>query len=547
MMNQQCAAATAAAAAVNTSTRAMQRRILYGGFIFFGCYFQIAINFYMFSMHKLDTGSRLWQMPSFLRGTSNKDATTTTETKRLYSIFEIEEMIASLKSRLSDVMHDENTKRMYQEDGIFLPFTIRDARRTVPVQIPYGFRVFDFINGILEYEGNEDDDDDALATAGNISSSINNNNNTQNNTWPQRTTVWSSNTTYLNNSGTDQNDPPKQEKQSSHPYIPATLFLDGYQLPAPYNTTWNVSHCVEYSTQCYRSHLLQVIKYLLNDPTFQQVQYFFYMESDNDLCTSLNEIRSLAYQYKRYFISTGIGTSGWITSRAFLKDFYDWYSNADDSKLDNRNLQFSNDELLSTLTEDQRLDPDTMASILLRKKQAWSVTRRYLTSHTILTSTDKGVVDMSLHKWMVYDTNSTSKTTPNLETIANNSSITGSVNGTADQSGTHSNNTKSSQNVAKTKQVKKKTVKTMPPLVPKRHLPRCLEPHRAIWSESSHHGDNSHDENNEMADGGADMFLWNYFDYHLCPDSQVFPCEDGQLDVKPLHNLLRGQHDAAEQ
>lgn len=42
----------------------------------------------------------------------------------------------------------------------------------------------------------------------------------------------------------------------------------------------------------------------------------------------------------------------------------------------------------------------------------------------------------------------------------------------------------------------------------KKHLPRCLEPHRGKWG-----------------DGNIDAYGWDYFDYEICPDADIFPCQ----------------------
>jgi hypothetical protein len=45
---------------------------------------------------------------------------------------------------------------------------------------------------------------------------------------------------------------------------------------------------------------------------------------------------------------------------------------------------------------------------------------------------------------------------------------------------------------------------------PKKHLPRCFEPHRAKWTSAESQG--------------RDVYGWDYFDYEACPDSEISPC-----------------------
>jgi hypothetical protein len=75
----------------------------------------------------------------------------------------------------------------------------------------------------------------------------------------------------------------------------------------------------------------------------------------------------LTSRYRRYFISTGIGFLGWIMQRDFLEDFVKAYP----PQKRKRN----------------KARPDVVVSIMLIEKKAWSVTRQYLVSHTILPTT----------------------------------------------------------------------------------------------------------------------------------------------------------------
>jgi hypothetical protein len=117
--------------------------------------------------------------------------------------------------------------------------------------------------------------------------------------------------------------------------------------------------CQHYSLKCYKEKIIQVFQHVLSSNT--NAKYFFYMESDNDLCVSLSQIRDLTYRQNRYFLSTGVGFSGWSMRRDFMMDFLEEYQNA-------------------TAKE----GPDPIGSYLLIRKNAWAVTQKYLVSHTIV-------------------------------------------------------------------------------------------------------------------------------------------------------------------
>ena len=86
----------------------------------------------------------------------------------------------------------------------------------------------------------------------------------------------------------------------------------------------------------------------------------------NTLCVPLSELERIAQTQPRYFVGTGIGTSGWIMSRSFLLDFMARYE--------------------SGVDDDDR--PDVVASKLLMEdksnEKGWAVTRQYLVAHTHL-------------------------------------------------------------------------------------------------------------------------------------------------------------------
>ena len=203
------------------------------------------------------------------------------------------------------------------------------------------------------------------------------------------------------------------------PNVSQTLFLDGRKIAE--------SPCSWYSTKCYREKILQAWHVALKQTNSK---YFFYMESDNDLCISLDKIRELAVKENRFFISVGVGASGWIMRRDFVEGFLQLYA------------QPKNDE-----------GPDIVAGKWLKESGKWSVAREYLVSHTLLPA----VGSQSL------------------------------------------------------------TVKRVSRL--HKHLPRCREPHRSVWSDNE---SNPHE----------DMYGWDYFDYDWCPNAYVFPCSENQVEPK---------------
>jgi hypothetical protein len=140
-----------------------------------------------------------------------------------------------------------------------------------------------------------------------------------------------------------------QADQSSRWSKKHSLYLDGHKIAdAP---------CQEYRVECYKLKILQSFRTVLKQSS---ADYFFYMESDNELCVSLAEIRDLALHHRRYFLATGIGFSGWIMSRGFLIDFLEIYGNPSTPAC-----------------------PDCVGWKLMHAAGQWSVTRPYLVSHSI--------------------------------------------------------------------------------------------------------------------------------------------------------------------
>ncbi len=310
---------------------------------------------------------------------------------------------------------------------VFVPFTIRDAQRTVPTQIPYGFEVFDFID---LYATNGDQNQTAVLQAhGDID--------------------------------------PQNSK--------ARVYRNGKAISVD-NTL--ASECHGYSKRCYRSKFLQVIRYLLShtnnhkqkghgDKKQNTEYYYFYMEADNDLCVPLSEIRDIAFQHQRYFVSTGTGASGWIMSHRFLEDFFFFWKSIGENNMQG-------------LTKDEILEPDSVAAVLLNQNMNWSVTRRYLTSHSILTGNTNDATSIRALFRRVDEEKVKMKD-------------------------------KAEEKKKKKKETPEEAGKSAPLMEPSRYLPRCLEPHRGVWKN----------EKNKIN--------WGFFDYDLCPESDIFPCAEGQL------------------
>ena len=211
-------------------------------------------------------------------------------------------------------------------------------------------------------------------------------------------------------------------------------------------------------------------------------------------------------------------------SQQFLKDFYTYWLSSisiDTSTHSSNNATKNNITAGSTiaLTEAEKLEPDLVASVLLKQKNAWSVTRRYLTSHSILVGNtmDAGSISNLFERIAANATNAT-----NTSSVADlNSSITKDT--TVDNSPlarlqilkgekpSLSTGTSSSLSAEASSSV----------MEPARYLPRCLEPHRSIWQDK-----NEEDESRQT----VDIYHWEFFNYDLCPESDVFPCKEGQLE-----------------
>ena len=396
---------------------------------------------------------------------------------------------------------------------MFIPFTIRDAQRTVPTQIPHGFHIFDFID---LYASDADGEQNQTQTK--ITDTFTN----------RKTTITTKSKLYHNG---------KPVK-----VVPGIAGEEEEE-------------CRGYTKKCYRTKMLRVIKYLQslqhqNTNTNNYEYYYFYMEADNDLCVPLDEIKQIALQYRRYFINTGegiSGASGWIMSQQFFNDFYSYWYNIFNK--DNNNNTLSS----SSLTEEQKFEPNTVASILLKQEQNWSVTRRYLTSHSILvgnTNDADSISNLYEHEEeegsnVTTATNSSNSNSSKVAIVVAVTTVPGNYSTAADLAA--AGKPHPADSMAALEKLTNKKLLTASLLdikkslswvmEPARYLPRCLEPHRGIWPDKKNETDNNHDNknnnnNNKNDNVARDMHHWDFFDYDLCPESDIFPCKEGQLGIK---------------
>ena len=456
-----------------------------------------------------------------------------------------------------------NTNRSKKEKRkvVFVPFTIRDAQRTVPTQIPHGFHIFDYIN----LYASETDGDQI-----------------------QNTTAFTTKTkAKLYHNG-------KPIKIHFRPHSSALSTPALASSSSASFTEQNLPECREYSRKCYRTKMLQVLHYLLsiekkssslskrkqNDDStskddghdYHYEYFYFYMEADNDLCVSLDDIKNLALKYRRYFINTGEGigsASGWIMSQQFVHDFYYLWSNRssswnDSDSITTHNNNYNIPELLSSLTDEEKLEPNSVASILLKWNKNWSVTRRYLTSHSILvgnTNDTSSISDLYIR--------SDDDNVDNERSNATNSTIkAAAVVDIHIHKSTDGNEKKPDSAFGQLEKLTQKKLvapsskskdddkqlSTSFSMEPARYLPRCLEPHRGIWPDKEgtklkdgddnnvNKNDNKEKEENsanhskrdnnnkDSSNVATDIYHWDFFDYNLCPESDIFPCKEGQLE-----------------
>jgi hypothetical protein len=521
------------------------RLLLYFVILFAICWLQIAANvFAYFSSHYEQQQQQDQTQPSavvarfssyyssdgnsgkanLLRGSNNNTTDGNIEQQQQQQqppSTSLEVQLSQLQTRLRLLQQQQHQQEEFNYDintnstatatkVVFIPFTIRDAQRTVPTQIPHGFHIFDFID---LYASDADGE--------------------QNQTQTEITDTLTNITTTITTK--------------------SKLYHNGKPVIVVPGVVREEEECRGYTKKCYRTKMLRVIKYLQslqhqNTNTNNYEYYYFYMEADNDLCVPLDEIKQIALEYRRYFINTGegiSGASGWIMSQQFLNDFYSYWYNIFNNNNNNNTLS------LPLLIDEQKLEPNTVASIILKQKQNWSVTRRYLTSHSILVGNTNDADSISnLYEHEEEEGNVTNAT----YSSNNNSSKVAIVVSIATAPG---NNNTAAADVAADEQhpdypmalLEKLTSKKLLTaslldskkslswvMEPARYLPRCLEPHRGIWPEKKNETDNNHDNknnnNNNNNNVAIDMYHWDFFDYDLCPESDIFPCKEGQLGMK---------------
>jgi hypothetical protein len=208
------------------------------------------------------------------------------------------------------------------------------------------------------------------------------------------------------------------------------LYTDGHwQAEAP---------CHVYDAFCYNLKFVQTwsLALAVAPPT---VDYFFYVEADNDVCMGVDALEALSVQEGRYFLGTGIGASGWLVHRSFVQDLLH-------AMITNPDPRWGPDVVGASLLQGQPTGRSNLTSA-----PAWSVTRQYLVSHSLSDPTD-GLT------------------------------------------------------------IKGQAQKTNAKKAPRKHLPRCREPHRALWPLSP-------------MKPHTDLYGWDYFDYDACPMADISPCD----------------------
>lgn len=515
--------AAAGSAAAAAAGHEITRRLVYASILFGLCYVQISANFFVYhfgGIHHQQLQQQQQPLPSVM-----PDTTSHPEEEDADAVPLLQTALSDLQRRLEGFQAVLAAAEVAESSGggsanaavaeDFFPFTIRDSRRTVPTQVPHGFHIFDRVD--LRDPNDSNHDHDTAAASGT-----------------------------------------------------ASLYYDGLPLTFPSGSDNNDYGCPrdkdddDYSLRCYRATILHVLDYLLHTT---RAEYYFYMEADNDLCTTLEEVHTLAMMHRRYFISTGVGFSGWIMSRQFVQDFYDVYRREDDhhnpglsdgTGTSSRGAGGTGDSLppggvvRQQQQSDAHLRPDLVGWEMLHEKRAWSVTRRYLTSHSILAATGAaaGLTELfviedddadAANVSAVTVTAAAAGATTNATAVV--TADTGAANVSAFTAGAaaaafadeEDHNSDNSDN------------HTAPVYVPTMHLPRCLEPHRGIWpavpaaaaTTTSTGLSNSTSPSSDTPDGDTisrqdrqhDMFRWGYFVYDWCPDSPIFPCKEGQLDA----------------
>jgi hypothetical protein len=342
--------------------------------------------------------------------------------KDVTSLTKLQQQIKNLQSEITTL---ESKSQKYADDPRFFPFVIRDSRHLTPVQIDPDFHVFDYVD-LTQAKQPKSKHSQLLHNARLVVDEV-------------------------------LDAKRANDTTSSASKRKASRYAEKHEAP-----------CQTYSIECYRQKVLQVFSYVLRE--FPSVEYYFYVEADNDLCVPMTMVRDLALKEKRYFINTGIGFSGWIMSREFLGDFIGLYGNTtiDAVQESTKKLPTStgnNDTGAAKAPPPPEIRPDVLASYYLTDKRAWTVTRQYWVSHTTLESLG----------------------TPSLTVKDRRKDETGER------------------------------------MKLDKHLPRCLEPRRGKWKVS---------RRRPYLDP-RDRFGWDYFDYDVCPNEILFPC-GGQDQLKQL-------------
>ncbi|OEU10740.1 hypothetical protein FRACYDRAFT_246551 [Fragilariopsis cylindrus CCMP1102] len=249
----------------------------------------------------------------------------------------LQQQMDNMRSEISNL---ESKSMKYVDDSRFFPFVIRDSRHLTPTQINHDFHIFDYVD-LTQAKQPKSKHSQLFHNARLVVDDILEN--------------YRSNLTG------------SQKKKAVSAVEP------------------NEAPCQYYSVKCYRQKILQVFSYVLRK--FPNVEYYFYIEADNDLCVPMTMVKDLALTEKRYFINTGIGFSGWIMSRSFLTDFIRLYGNTTldgpVTKIINSTTKIGETEIIK---EEPEIRPDVLASYYLTDRQAWAVTRQYWVSHTTLES-----------------------------------------------------------------------------------------------------------------------------------------------------------------
>jgi len=408
----------------------------------------------------------------------------------------------------AQIRHLQEATQIYTRntaDPNFYPFSIRDSRRLVPTQLPSELHVWDYVDI------------------------------------------------------TTQN-----QQTSQH----AALFHNAQiQAQAP---------CQKYDLYCYKQKILQVFQLVMEQNP--NTEFFFYMEADNELCVSMVEIQRIALEHRRYFITTGIGFSGWIMRRDFMVDFLHALESYQPPPRDPK-------DPLSKLGPRPSEGPDPIAADFLSQNNSWAVTRQYLVSHSIQPSMGidaltvrmpvpgqtppAGTTVDSLAKGALAYTqrqaqraalkdaldqarngppnnheNNQSKGRILAENITNTNTTSvqeqqqqrrllqvGLTEASKNKTGLRAVGGGAAAFGMKTNQsgttnILKKPQQGMPAKKGlEKHLPRCFEPRRSKWriSKQDH----------------RDRFGWDYFDYDHCPNHELFPCYEGQLQELLAQDMAR--------